>query len=89
MQEIFTLNNCWKTEEEKEDAIHTLFILEEIKRAISKPAPGKDQMCFIILNHRSDLALEVILHLDNKRKITQTLETSSCSTHQETGKRSH
>lgn len=37
-------------------------------RSICKPgltAPGKDQICYTSLDHLSDVALEVILHLCN------------------------
>lgn len=55
--------------EVRKDAINASFTLEEIKRALRKSgltAPDKDRICYVMLYHLSDLALEVILHLYNK-----------------------
>lgn len=56
-------------EEEVEDAINGPFTLEELKQALSKSgltAPGKDQICHVMLKQLSEFALEVILQLFNK-----------------------
>lgn len=56
-------------EEESDDAINAPFTLEELKRSICKSgltAPEKDKICYTMLDHMSDVALEVILHLYNK-----------------------
>ena len=51
-------------EKQRDDAINSPFILEEMKQALCKSgltAPGKDQICYTMLSQLSDVALGVIL----------------------------
>lgn len=50
-------------EEERDDAINSPFTLEELKRSICKSgltALEKDIICYTMLDHMSDVAIDVI-----------------------------
>jgi hypothetical protein len=51
------------------DTLNAPFTLVEMKRALanaSVTSPGKDEMCYIMMAHLSDTAMEKVLNLYNK-----------------------
>ena len=56
-------------EEENEDLLNKIFTMTEMNRALRKTkmtAPGKDQICYIMINNLSESSKEVLLELYNR-----------------------
>lgn len=56
------------------DAITSPFKLEEMKWSICKSgltAPGKDQICYIMLEHLSDIAYYIYITMFGRKEIYQ------------------